>query len=984
MKKEMRAQQEKMFKLEENIHGFILKKEEFVEEIDGFARTFVHEKTGAQCLYISAEDDNKVFSISFRTPSTDSTGVPHILEHSVLCGSKKYPVKEPFVELAKGSLNTFLNAMTYPDKTMYPVASTNAQDFMNLIDVYLDAVFYPNIYENPYTFQQEGWHHHIENSDDPIIYNGVVYNEMKGAFSNPEEVLQNKIFESLYPESCYRFESGGDPDNIPELTYEKFLAFHKKYYHPSNSYIYMYGDGNVSEHLKYLNNEYLGVFEKQAVNSDIEEQPTFANRQKLVASYGVSKEESLENKAYLALNVVLGNTLPYEDALAFDVLSHILLNNNSSPLKEALLELKIAEDVSYHYSSSLKQPYFSIVLKNTEAEHGELFVKTVEEVLEKLVKNGLDPLSVEAGINIHEFSHIEGEFGSYPKGLIYGIDIMDNWLYGHEPMDYLKYKWVFKKLKANWEDGYFERLIQRFLLDNTHQSLVTIVPDSTLQEQSDRALEERLAAYKAGLTPEELKNLVDETQMLIKKQNEEDAPEDLEKIPKLSLEDINKKARTYPLAVESALDTTLLFHSGFTGDISYLKLYFDYSDIPREDLKYLSLMCKILGGLSTKTMDFHRLSQEIEIHTGGLSFGIESYDDVHHQGDFRSNCYIKGKVIVERIPTLINLMFDVLTETQYTEKNLIHDMIREIKTHKETQFLTAGHIVGVQRLQSYYSQSARLFEEFGGIEFYRFIADLEANFDEKFDEMSKKLVQIAELVFSKKKPIISITGTEDIKDKTLEALKPFISGLESKKEKKNAYKFDTVIANEGFLTAGKVQYVSQGYNIRDLGYEYAGSQLVLKGILSMDYLWNKVRVQGGAYGAFMSIGRGGDLYFGSYRDPKLKKTFEAYRGVVDYIKNLDLSKRELEKYIIGTISSKDVPLSASVKGEIADNFYFSRVTPEDIQKERNEILGTTVAEIKSYAEMILKVLDKNTICVLGSEEAINDEKELFKVTRYIK
>lgn len=984
MKKELQEQQEKMFKLEENIHGFILKKEEFVDEIDGFARTFVHQKTGAQLVYISADDDNKVFSISFRTPSTNSTGVPHILEHSVLCGSKKYPVKEPFVELAKGSLNTFLNAMTYPDKTMYPIASTNAKDFMNLMDVYLDAVFYPNIYQNPYTFLQEGWHYHIENADDPIIYNGVVYNEMKGAFSNPEELLQNKIFESLYPQSCYRFESGGDPDVIPELTYADFLGFHKKYYHPSNSYIYLYGDGDVRAHLKYLNDEYLSAFDKQPVDSEIAAQPMLTQRTEMRASYGVSKEETLENKDYLALSVVLGDKLSYEEALAFDILAHILLNNNSSPLKEALLDLKIAEDVSYHYSSSLRQPYFSIVLKNTEEKHKDLFVNTVESVLNKLAADGLDPRSVEAGINIHEFSHIEGEYGSYPKGLIYGIEMMDDWLYGEDPIAYLKYKKAFKKFKDSWKDGYFEKLLKRMLIDNSHQTLVTIVPDNTLQEKADQALAEKLASFKAALTPEELQDLIDETQTLIEKQNEEDKPEDLEKIPKLSLADINRTGRSYPLEVQEALETRLLFHPGFTGGISYLKLYFDYSDLPQQDLKYLSLMCKLLGSLSTESMDFRRLSQEIEIHTGGLSFGIESYDDVHHFGDFTSHCYVKGKAVMENIPTLVKIMTDVITKTLFTEKNLIHDMIREIKTHKETQFLTAGHVVGVQRLQSYYSQSARLFEEFGGIEFYRFIADLEANFDEQFEVLTEKLTRIASLVFTNRKPIISITGTEEIRDRTVTALSPYVVGLEAKKAVKNAFAFETEIANEGFLTAAKIQYVSQGYNIRALGYEYAGSQLVLKGLLSMDYLWNRVRVQGGAYGAFMSIGRGGDLYFGSYRDPKLKKTFEAYQGVVDYINNLELSQRELEKYIIGTISSKDVPLSTSVKGEIADNFYFSGVTAADLQKERDEILETTVAQLKSHGDMIAAVLAKNAICVLGSEEAINEEKELFKVTRYIK
>lgn len=984
MKKEIMEQQEKMFKLEEKIAGFVLKKEEFIEEIDGFARTFVHEKTGAQCLYISTEDENKVFSISFRTPSANSTGVPHIIEHSTLCGSRKYPVKEPFVELAKGSLNTFLNAMTYPDKTMYPIASTNAKDFMNLMDVYLDAVFYPNIYENPYTFYQEGWHYHIEQADDPITYNGVVYNEMKGAFSNPEEVLSNKVFESLFPQSCYRFESGGDPDVIPELSYAEFLDFHRKYYHPSNSYIYLYGDGDVRAHLSYLNDAYLKDFERQVIDSAIGDQEPFDKPQQLVAAYGVSREEPLANRAYLSLNYVLGSDLSYEEALAFDILAHILLNNNSSPLKEALQALKIAEDVSYHYSSALKQPYFSIVLKNTEAKHQALFEETVTTVLNKLVKDGLDPLSVEAGINIFEFSHIEAEYGAYPKGLIYGIDIMDNWLYDHEPTAYLKYKAAFKTFKDSWKEGYFEKLIERFLLANAHRSLVTIVADPNLQEQADRQLADKLAAYKASLTEAELSALVVETQTLIRRQNEEDSPENLEKIPKLALSDISREGRKYPLEVETALETTLLYHPGYTGDISYLKLYFDYSALPREDLKYLSLLCKILGGLSTKNLDFHRLSQEIEINTGGLSFGVESYDDIHCRGDFQSNCYVKGKAIVEKIPKLVELVVEVLTQTRFTEKNLIYDMIREIKTQKETQFLTAGHVIGVQRLQSYYSQSARLFEELGGIEFYRFIAGLEADFDTCFEALAEKLADIAKTVFSTQKPLLSITGNEAIKEKTLGALAGYLAPLAPRSAKKNPFQFEIGVENEGFLTAAKIQYVSQGYNIRDLGYAYSGAQLVLKGMLSMDYLWNRVRVQGGAYGAFFSIGRSGDVYFGSYRDPKLKKTFEAYAGAVDYIRNLELSQRELEKYIIGTISSKDVPLSTPVKGEIADNFYFSGVTAVDLQKERDEILETTVAQLQSYADMIADVLAKNVICVLGSEEAIKENEALFKQTRYIK
>ncbi|WKY48671.1 insulinase family protein [Eubacteriaceae bacterium ES3] len=984
MKEDYKNKQAKLFEIGEEVAGFVLTKQEMIEEADGFARTFEHKKTGARLLYLSTEDDNKVFSIAFKTPSIDSTGVAHILEHSVLCGSRKYPVKEPFVELAKGSMNTFLNAMTYPDKTMYPVASTNATDFMNLMDVYLDAVFYPNIYDNPYTFYQEGWHYHIENEEDAIHYNGVVYNEMKGAFSNPEEILQNKIFESLYPDSPYRFESGGDPDVIPELTYEGFIDFHRRYYHPSNSYIYLYGDGDVREHLAYLNDSYLSNFEKKEIDSSIETQKAFTERANLSASYGIASDESTEKKAYMALNYVLGETMSFEKGLGFLILAHILLNNNSSPLKEALLELDIAEDISYHYSNSLKQPYFSIVLKNTDAEKQAVFLDTVDSVLKKLVTEGLDPLAVEAGVNIHEFSHIEGEYGTYPKGLVFIIDMMETWLYGKEATDYLKYKPVFETIKAEMKNGYFEKMITEMLLENTHQSFVCITPEKNYQEKVDQSIAENLSEFKNSLSPQALTDLVAETHTLIEKQNEEDAPEDLEKIPKLSLSEIRKEAKTYPLAVLEALDTKLLFHEGFTGDIAYLKLYFDYSDLDQDELKMLSLMCKFLGSLSTREKDYRLLNQEIEINTGGLSFGIESFDNYQEPGQYQSFVYVKGKAVKDKIKEMADLIQEILTGTLFSEKNLIRDLVREIKSQKETQFLTAGHVVGVQRLQSYYSKTARLFEEFGGIEFYRFIADLDLNFSEKFDKLCETLNAVSKKIFLNKKPIISITGSQALKDQVLSSLESYMTQLKVEKFGENNYQLEQEIRNEGFMTAAKIQYVTQGYNFKKLGYDYSGSMLVLKSIISMDYLWNKVRVQGGAYGAFMNVGRTGEVYFGSYRDPKLSKTLDAYQGIVGYLKDLNLSQRELEKYIIGSISNKDVPISVYVKGEVADNFYFSNVSWEDQQKERDEILGTSLDDLKAFISMIEEILEKHIICVLGSEEVIKQETDLFMEVRSIK
>lgn len=971
-------------KRNDNIHGFILKHCETIEEVNGEALVFEHEKTGAKLIYISNDDDNKVFNIGFRTPSPNSTGVAHILEHSVLCGSRKYPVKEPFVELVKGSLNTFLNAMTYPDKTVYPVASTNAKDFMNLMDVYLDAVFYPNIYQIPYIFYQEGWHYHLEKAEDPITYNGVVYNEMKGVYSSPEEILQGEIFKALYPSTIYGQESGGHPDCIPALSYDAFLAFHKKYYHPSNSYIYLYGDGDVEEHLAYLNDHYLADFDRETVDSQIQTEPAFEKMAEKTASYPVSGEDDLTHKDYLSLSWVFEDHASFEDHLAYDLLGHILMGSNASPLKKALLDLNICQDVDYSFTSSLKQPMFSIMLKNTDETYKDLVIDTINRTLEKLAEDGLDQRSIDAAININEFSLIEADYGTYPKGLMLGLEMFDSWLYDEDPLKHLKFKSAISHLREDAANHGFEKRIQTCFLENTHKAFVSIHPDPDLAERKNQELEKKLADYKASLDAAALQDLIQETQTLLERQNSEDTAEALATIPKLALSEIGKQARLYPIEVETYKNRTLLWHPGHTGGVVYFRLYFDTHVISQEDLKYLSLLNKIIGRVRTEDYTSELLNQETEIYTGGISSSIETYDNTKEEGAYESKFVFKGKVKAENLSKLTELTHSMLLRTCFDEKQLIRDIISEVKMSKENQFVMSGNAVAAQRLQSYYSQSARLFDEIGGIRFYQFVADLYDHFDEKFEQLAAKLHETAQALFNRSNVILSITCDTELKDAALIAADSIMDALPASEQAVYSYAFDLKPGNEGFMTAAEIQYVCQGYNLRKLGYAYHGSLLVLKTIMSMDYLWNQIRVLGGAYGAGLSITRAGEFVFSTFRDPNLKRTLDVYDQAASYIRHLKLSQRELEKYIIGTISGRDVPLSAALSANSADSMYFSRLTQEDIQKEREEILGTTEEKLKAMADMVAEAMNQRMLCVIGSEDAVRKAEDVFTSIQYIK
>jgi len=956
-------------------NGFKFLEERKIDEIQATGRVFIHENSGARLFHLECDDDNKVFSITFRTPAPDNKGIPHILEHSVLCGSRKFPSKEPFVELAKGSLSTFLNALTFPDKTMYPVASRNEKDLFNLMDVYLDAVFFPNIYKFPEIFQQEGWHYKISN--ERIHYNGVVYNEMKGSFSTPEMLLFRKIPQSLFPDTTYGFESGGDPDEIPRLSFEEFIDFHKKYYHPSNSYIFLYGNGNLLEQLKFIHHNYLKDFNRIDVNSDVQLQKPFTQEHEMSVFYPISEHEDESEKSYLSLNYVTGKATDSELYLAMDILEYLLLETPAAPLKKALIEARIGKDVFGMFDKNILQPVFSVIVKNTEEERKERFREVVYSTLSELVKKGIDRRLIEASINIKEFALREADYRGLPKGLVYCIHCMDSWLYGEEPFKHLCYEEPLKRVKKAFSSAYFENLIDIYLLKNNHRSVVIVNPSRELLKRKEQELRSALLKFKESLSPEEMKTLLEQEQKLINRQKTTDNPEAIEAIPLLSLKDINPKAEELPIEVRDGNGLTILAHPMFTQKIVYLNLFFNTSSLPVEDLPYASLLAGLLGKISTKNYSYSELSNEINIHTGGMYFVFTALGQKDNDSIFYPKMIVKSKALVSRAGDLARLIKEISCNTLYNERDRIREVVQEIKSRMEMSIYEQGHMVAASRLMSYFSPVGSYTETIGGFTFYRFITELEKNFENKFDELSYKLQQISKKIFNRKNILLSITTAEEDYKKICDIIPGLISKMDDKEQEKILYYFDFKRKNEGLLTPSQVQFVAKGYNFKKLGFTFSGSMLVLKQIATLDYLWNRVRVQGGAYGSFAQFSRNGIVYFTSYRDPNLEQTIKIYDDMPKYIKSFEVSEREMRKYILGTVSRLDAPLTPSMKGEVAAERYINGLTQEEIQITREKVLATRKKDIVQFAELLEEVMKQNYFCVIGNEGKLKENSQLF-------
>ncbi|MGL6107164.1 insulinase family protein [Romboutsia sp.] len=966
------------YKIGSNYHGFVLKKEENIKEVNSKVRIFEHEKTKARLLHMENDDDNKVFSIGFKTPPEDSTGVMHILEHSVLCGSKKFPTKEPFVELAKGSLNTFLNAMTFSDKTVYPVASKNEKDFFNLMDVYLDAVFYPNIYKTKEILMQEGWHYHIEEKEEDLTYKGVVYNEMKGAFSSPDGVLMRKIQETLFPDNTYSNESGGDPKYIPDLTYEQFINTHKKYYHPSNSYIFLYGDGNLDKMLKFINDNYLNSFDEKEIDANINLQASYSSIKEVDFPYSLAEEDEIEEKTYHALNFVTGESTDEELYIALDIIEYLLLEAEGAPLKKAILDAKIGKDVYGFFDKGILQPYFSIVVKNSEENKKEEFKKVVFKTLQELVDKGIDKELIEGCINTFEFRLREGDTGTDPKGLIYYLNAMDSWLYGGDPLMHIKYEKTLAQIKKALTSNYFEELIKKYMLNNNHGSLLTLKPQKGLADKEDEEVKEKLAKYKESLSENQVENLVKETKNLLLRQSTPDSQEVLETIPLLSLDNINKNVEDLSVTEVKHEGIDILHHDVFTSNIAYLNFMFYGKCIEEEDIPYLSLLGSLLGKIDTKKHNYKDLSKMILINTGDVYFKNDAYGNDKDIAKYYPFLEAHCKVMDDKLPKAIEIISEIIENSIFEDTSRIQEIIREIISRIEMNFIDAGHQVAMGRLTSYFSPVANYIDKINGYDYYRFLKEIDKNFESSISEVKSKLYKVKKLVFNKANMTVAVTGEEKELNLVKENLNKITDILSTEGVTTKDYTFIEDKKNEGLLTPSNVQYVAKGYNLKKLGYNYSGSMLVLQTILGYDYLWNRVRVQGGAYGGFANIARSGTVVFASYRDPNLKETLNAYDEAYKFVEEEQISNREMTKYIIGTISNLDTPLTPFMKGEKALSMYIRGITKEDRQKERDEVLNTTNSTINGYYKLINDVMKENCITVIGNDKKIKENSDLFK------
>ena len=946
-----------------------------------------HKKSGARVLLMENDDENKVFAIGFRTPPSDSTGVPHIMEHSVLCGSRDFPVKDPFVELVKGSLNTFLNAMTYPDKTVYPVASCNDKDFQNLMHVYMDAVFYPNIYQHDKTFRQEGWSYKLEEPDGDLTLSGVVYNEMKGAFSSPDGVLDRVILNSLFPDTSYANESGGDPEAIPELTYEQFLDFHRKYYHPSNSFIYLYGDMDMEEKLRWLDEKYLSDFDNIELDSSIRFQQPFDRMREVVQTYSIASEESEEDNTYLSYNKVIGTSLDEKLYLAFQILDYALLSAPGAPLKKALLDAGIGKDISGSYDNGVYQPIFSVISRNANLDQKEEFIRVIEGTLREIAEQGIDKKALRAGINYYEFRFREADFGSYPRGLMYGLQMFDSWLYDDEkPFIHMQALPTFEFLKENVETGYFEELIQKYLLDNTHGSIVIIRPEKGRTARMDRELAERLKEYKESLSEEEVKELVKATKELEAYQEEESSQEQLEKIPVLSRADISREIAPVFNDEIDADGVKVIHHNVETNGIGYVSLMFDLSGIEEELLPYTGILQSVLGIIDTTNYEYGELFNEINVNTGGIGTSLELYTDVTRvkEKEFRATFEIRGKALYPKMNVLFSMMREILMESRLEDEKRLKEILAMLKSRLQMSFLSSGHTTAVLRALSYTSPVAKFKDDTDGIGLYEKVKEIEEDFDGCKEELIRSLKEIARRIFRVDNMMMSYTSSREGLEPALDALAAVKGSLNAGGEADHtACVIHCTKRNEGFKTSSKVQYVARCGNFIDGGQEYTGALQILKVILSYDYLWQNIRVKGGAYGCMSNFNRAGEGYLVSYRDPNLEKTVEVYEGVVDYLKNFTVDDRDMNKFIIGTMSNLDRPMNPAAKGSRSMNLYMNHITEEMLRQERAQILDAGQEDIRRLADIVQAVLDAGLICVIGSEEKIEQQKQLFGEVRIL-
>lgn len=958
--------------------GYKLIQEKHIKDVNSDCVLLEHEKTGAKVFLMKNDDDNKTFGIGFKTLPKDNTGICHIIEHSVLSGSRKFQTKEPFMDMVKISMATFLNALTFPDKTIYPVSSRNEKDFKNLMDVYMDAVFYPVMKKDRRIFMQEGWHYELENAEDELNIKGVVYNEMKGAYSVPETTLYYRVNNALCPDTVYAMESGGEPYEIPNLTYENFCDFHSKYYHPSNSYIYLYGDCDMEERLEFLDREYLSNFEKEKIDNFEGNQKPFENTKNVFDEYSVSKDEDTKNKTFLAYSSCFGESNGLKDGIIEKLLSEILVDMQGAYLKEALLKANICEDVSSISMESTKFSSFGVYVINSEREYLDKFKEIVENVLREVVKNGIGKEKLIAVLNRTEFS-IRELLNSTTAGVEYFFSIFDTWLYGGSPMDSLTFDEALSEIREDiLNNRLLERVIEEKILNNNHKAFIVLSPSAGLNDKKDLAQKEWLKRYKDSLSQIQIEKIIENTKNLIEYQQTESTEEQKATIPKLKIEDIDKETLKIPNEVEKIEDITVLKHNIFTSGINYVDICFDLKHISKDEIVYLSLVENLLKSLDKKSMTYKDFSVETFLRCGGVSTSITTLTNAKNREKFVPKFVVSVKFLGEKLKETVELLKVLLKETIFTDKNRIKEEVLSIKGELEQDVLGAGHMYGINRAKSYFSNKACYDERFKGLDYLKFIQDLAENFDDRIDNVIEKMEFVYNRMFKQNETIVNITTTEENFEEIKKAFVECVKEFPRFEDISYDFTFERENLKEAIATSSDVNYVTFAGDLKKLGIEYSGSFSLLSKILSTTHMHNNIRAIGGAYGAGLSITRDSEMLMFSYRDPNLKSTKETFNSVGKYVSEMEITEEELESFKISLVKDFNPLLTPKHKGYTSMVMYITGSDEKELELYLGQLLNTKLEDLRELGKVIDEVLSQDGFVVVGNTNKIKENSKEFK------
>ncbi|MDO5696026.1 MAG: insulinase family protein [Eubacteriales bacterium] len=946
-------------------------------DIGATGHVLTHEDTGATVVLVDTDDENKVFTIGFRTPPEDGTGVAHILEHSVLCGSERYPLKDPFVELVKGSLNTFLNAMTFPDKTIYPVASMNDKDFKNLMAVYLDAVFFPNIYKKPEIFKQEGWHYHLEKPDDPLTINGVVYNEMKGVYSLPDGVMEEKIMAALFRDTQYGVSSGGDPEEIPNLTYEAFTDFHRRYYHPSNAYIILYGRMDFEERLAYIHREYLSRFKHRAPDSALRLQAPADAPVRDSFPYSVAERETGENGGYYSYSTVIDNGDDLMLQMAMDAVSYALINASGSRVRKGLIDAGLASDVRADTETCVRQPFFTITAKEGRPGARDEFEETVNRLIREEIKRGLDQDALLAAVNQYEFRFKEADYGGAPKGLFYMMAIFDGLLYDKQAAFlHLNRGDIYDRLRAKIGTGYFEALTQTYILDNPAKAILAADPVPGLTAKRDAALAEQLAQTKASLSPEEIEVLVAETAKLKRFQTAPSTPEQLATLPKLARGDLGTAIQPLRNEMVEQSGLSVLHHDYPTNGLAYLHMDFAV-DAATVDPSLLQCLTAVLGKVDTAHYSYADLSNAVYINTGGISVHVRVIEDVSSR--VRMFLALSASCVADKVQETVGYMAEILQSSRFTDTARLNDLLREFRTKQTMSINAGGHVAAAARAASGGSAVARLKDALSGVAYLDCLNRYEDT--AAVEQLADILTDLKHAIPARDRMLLHCTGTRADAEHFATAVASSFADLPTVGTPAADYTMTPHAVAEGIRTSSMIQFVARSGNFKRAGLPYTGRLKILESLLSYEYLWENIRVQGGAYGCMSSFARNGDAYLVSYRDPKLRETNAVYEALPEWLEKFEADEETMLKYIIGALSKTDQPLTARQAGLRSFSAWLQGLAEADLQQARDEILCCKAEDIRACAAYVRALLADGGFCVIGNENAVNEAADLFRERR---